>query len=199
AFYRHHLDELVRVITRVLCPSSSSHTTDRSTDLSDREYEVLRLIASGHRLSEIARKLSLSANTVSTYRARMLGKLKMRTNAQLTLRNYDARWLFVQRAAHHPQIILRVEAEDFRPDIVRMRELQRVAGQELFARLPEDKHDPAPFVQELPHPHPKVAAGRIGEKDAPAVHAFHDREMLVAQRLDEHDHRRGELGQLARR
>ncbi|HZS11636.1 MAG TPA: LuxR C-terminal-related transcriptional regulator [Nitrospirales bacterium] len=96
AFYRHHLDELVRVITRVLCPSSSSHTTDRSTDLSDREYEVLRLIASGHRLSEIARKLSLSANTVSTYRARMLGKLKMRTNAQLTLRNYDARRLFVQ-------------------------------------------------------------------------------------------------------
>jgi two-component system, NarL family, invasion response regulator UvrY len=52
--------------------------------LSDREFEVLRLIASGKTVSEIAELLSLSINTISTYRARMLDKMKMKTNAELT-------------------------------------------------------------------------------------------------------------------
>lgn len=51
--------------------------------LSDREYEVMCLIASGKILSEIARELSLSPRTVSTYRARVLEKMKMKTNAEL--------------------------------------------------------------------------------------------------------------------
>jgi two-component system, NarL family, invasion response regulator UvrY len=51
--------------------------------LSDREYQILRLIGSGHTVSGIARELSLSVKTVSTYRARALEKLGMRTNAEL--------------------------------------------------------------------------------------------------------------------
>jgi DNA-binding NarL/FixJ family response regulator len=52
--------------------------------LSDREYEVLRLIASGKEVKHIAEELSLSAKTISTYRARLLVKMKMKTNAELT-------------------------------------------------------------------------------------------------------------------
>ena len=52
--------------------------------LSDREFEILRLIASGKTVKEIACELSLSGNTVSTYRTRVLEKMKMRTNAELT-------------------------------------------------------------------------------------------------------------------
>ena len=52
--------------------------------LSDREFEILQLIASGRTVKEIAAELSLSANTISTYRARILEKMKMRTSAELT-------------------------------------------------------------------------------------------------------------------
>jgi DNA-binding NarL/FixJ family response regulator len=52
--------------------------------LSDREFEVLRLIASGKTVTEIAGLLSLSDKTVSTYRARLLEKMGMKTNAELT-------------------------------------------------------------------------------------------------------------------
>ncbi|NJD59725.1 MAG: DNA-binding response regulator [Anaerolineales bacterium] len=52
--------------------------------LSDREYQVLCLIASGKEIREIASELSLSPKTVSTYRARILLKMDMRTNAELT-------------------------------------------------------------------------------------------------------------------
>ncbi len=52
--------------------------------LSDREYQVLRMIGSGKTVSEIATDLTLSVKTVSTYRARVLEKMDMRTNAELT-------------------------------------------------------------------------------------------------------------------
>lgn len=51
--------------------------------LSDREYEVLLLIATGHTISEIAVKLSLSVKTISTYRARILEKTDLKSNADL--------------------------------------------------------------------------------------------------------------------
>jgi two-component system invasion response regulator UvrY len=59
---------------------------DRPPDetLSDREFQVMRLIASGKTLSEIAELLSLSDKTISTYRARVMEKMGMRTNAELT-------------------------------------------------------------------------------------------------------------------
>jgi two-component system, NarL family, invasion response regulator UvrY len=52
--------------------------------LSDREYQVLRLIGSGKTISEIAGILSLSVTTISTYRARILEKMEMKTSAELT-------------------------------------------------------------------------------------------------------------------
>lgn len=53
--------------------------------LSDREFQVMRLIASGKRLREIAEELSLSVKTISTYRGRVLGKMGMSSNAELTI------------------------------------------------------------------------------------------------------------------
>jgi two-component system, NarL family, invasion response regulator UvrY len=52
--------------------------------LSDREYQVLCMIASGKTVSEIAAELALSVKTISTYRVRLLEKLKMKNNAELT-------------------------------------------------------------------------------------------------------------------
>lgn len=52
--------------------------------LSDREYQVFRLLASGKPIGEIAEVLALSVKTVSTYRARVLAKMGMDNNAQLT-------------------------------------------------------------------------------------------------------------------
>ena len=59
--------------------------------LSDREFEVLRMIASGKTVSEIADILHLSVTTVSTYRARILEKMNLTTTAELmhyALRNH---------------------------------------------------------------------------------------------------------------
>jgi len=53
--------------------------------LSDREFEVLKLLASGKSVSDIAHQLSLSVTTVSTYRARIMIKMNLKTNADLTL------------------------------------------------------------------------------------------------------------------
>jgi len=52
--------------------------------LSDREYQTLLLIASGKTVSEIAEILCLSTPTVSTYRARILEKMRLKNNAELT-------------------------------------------------------------------------------------------------------------------
>jgi DNA-binding NarL/FixJ family response regulator len=52
--------------------------------LSDREFDVFKLLASGKSVSEIAAQLSLSVTTVSTYRSRILEKMNMRSNADLT-------------------------------------------------------------------------------------------------------------------
>ncbi len=51
--------------------------------LSDREYQVLCMIASGKTVSQISGDLALSIKTISTYRSRILTKMKMKTNAEL--------------------------------------------------------------------------------------------------------------------
>ena len=53
--------------------------------LSDREFMVLKLLAAGKSVSEIAESLFLSVTTVSTYRARIMAKMNMKNNADLTL------------------------------------------------------------------------------------------------------------------
>lgn len=52
--------------------------------LSNREFEVMKLIATGKTISEIAVILSLSVNTISTYRSRILEKMQLNSNAALT-------------------------------------------------------------------------------------------------------------------
>jgi two-component system invasion response regulator UvrY len=52
-------------------------------NLSDREYQVLKLLGSGKKVSEIAAALSLSVKTISTYRAHILEKMKLKNNAEL--------------------------------------------------------------------------------------------------------------------
>jgi DNA-binding NarL/FixJ family response regulator len=52
--------------------------------LSEREFQVMRFIAAGKTVTEISQTLGLSSKTVSTYRARVLEKMRMEKNAQLT-------------------------------------------------------------------------------------------------------------------
>lgn len=92
-------DNLVEAVTQIaagrkfLTPEVAlalAESVDASTEgprhatLSDREFQTLRLIAAGRKLSEIASDMALSAKTVSVYRARLLEKLNMKTNVELT-------------------------------------------------------------------------------------------------------------------
>ncbi len=92
-------DELVKAIRKVFAGGKYLSATlaekiafdlDRDTlkppheTLSDREYVVMCMLASGKTVSEVSRELSLSVKTVSTHRARILEKMKMKTNAELT-------------------------------------------------------------------------------------------------------------------
>lgn len=52
--------------------------------LSDREYQILIQLASGKTVSGIAEEMSLSVKTISTYRSRILGKMRLKNNAELT-------------------------------------------------------------------------------------------------------------------
>ncbi|HXE96649.1 MAG TPA: response regulator transcription factor [Dongiaceae bacterium] len=92
-------DELVIAIKKVLgggkyvsaalaeklADNLGSGNTDRPLQeiLSNREYQVFRMIASGKTVSAIAEELSLSIKTISTHRVRILGKMKLKNNAEL--------------------------------------------------------------------------------------------------------------------
>lgn len=52
--------------------------------LSNREYQVMCLIASGKTVTEISKKINLSVKTISTYRSRILNKMELKTNAEIT-------------------------------------------------------------------------------------------------------------------
>lgn len=78
-----------RYITPSVAEQLMENANSASTDLphqklSSREFEVFRLLAGGTPLIEISRSLSLTPTTVSTYRSRILQKLKLATNADLT-------------------------------------------------------------------------------------------------------------------
>ena len=73
-----------QVLEQVVMGMHPDHDERPHERLSDREYQVLRMIGSGKTVSEIAADLALSVKTVSTYRARVLEKMDMRTNAELT-------------------------------------------------------------------------------------------------------------------
>lgn len=78
-----------RYISASLAERMASHLATEIPEspheqLSDREFLVLRKIASGRTVSQIAQEFSLSVKTISTYRARVLGKMGMKNNAELT-------------------------------------------------------------------------------------------------------------------
>ena len=72
-------------IAQMLVESLSSPEGDLHSKLSDRELQTLVMIASGKRLADIAEELKLSPKTVSVYRARVLEKLQLSNNAELTV------------------------------------------------------------------------------------------------------------------
>lgn len=59
------------------------HDKPLHENLSNREFEVLRLIAEGKSVSEIGEMLFISVNTVTSYRSRIMEKMKMKTNAEI--------------------------------------------------------------------------------------------------------------------
>lgn len=73
--------EIASALVETLTAPTDSKPHER---LSDREYQTMILIASGYKLSEIAEKLTLSPKTVSVYRARLLEKMTLSNNAELT-------------------------------------------------------------------------------------------------------------------
>ncbi|MFZ9387516.1 MAG: response regulator [Chitinophagaceae bacterium] len=62
----------------------TGHSREPHETLSNREFDVLKMLAAGKSITEIAEQLSLSATTVSTYRSRILEKTGLRNNADLT-------------------------------------------------------------------------------------------------------------------
>lgn len=72
-----------KLAEKLLFGLGPSSTLPRHSTLSNREFDVLKLIAAGISLTEISQKLKLSAKTISTYRARVLEKMDMQNNAQL--------------------------------------------------------------------------------------------------------------------
>ncbi len=73
-------------IAQMLVESLTTPVTENAHDkLSDRELQTLVMIASGKRLSDIAEALTLSPKTVSVYRARVLEKLALQNNSELTV------------------------------------------------------------------------------------------------------------------
>lgn len=73
-------------IAQMLVESLTTPVTENAHDkLSDRELQTLVMIASGKRLSDIADELTLSPKTVSVYRARVLEKLGLQNNSELTV------------------------------------------------------------------------------------------------------------------
>jgi two-component system, NarL family, invasion response regulator UvrY len=97
-------DELVKAVNQVLLgkkyiTSSIAEKLVTAVDqngkkftheyLSDREFEVLKMLAAGKSVSDISEQISLSVSTISTYRARIMTKLNLRTNADLTLYSFE--------------------------------------------------------------------------------------------------------------
>jgi two-component system response regulator NreC len=75
---------MTKTLLEDLLPNSGDSTEkDQWDSLSEREQEVLKMVALGHTSAEIAEKLNLSAKTVETYRARGMEKLGLRTRAAL--------------------------------------------------------------------------------------------------------------------
>ena len=68
---------------RLALDLEDTRSTPTHESLSDREYQIMWMIVSGKALTQIGQELGLSPNTISTYRARILRKMGMKSNAEL--------------------------------------------------------------------------------------------------------------------
>jgi two-component system invasion response regulator UvrY len=66
--------------------------------LSDREFQICKLLAAGKAVSEIAAEIFLSVSTVSTYRSRVMAKMNLKTNSDLTLYAIENKLLLIERS-----------------------------------------------------------------------------------------------------
>lgn len=79
-----------KYVSAALAQELANHIADKNREgppheqLSDREFQTMAMIASGKTVSDIASELALSVKTISMYRSRLLKKMKMRHNAELT-------------------------------------------------------------------------------------------------------------------
>jgi DNA-binding NarL/FixJ family response regulator len=81
---------LTAEVVHVLADAFEHNGTGRNiANLSERELEVFKMLASGKTISDIARTLSLSANTISTFRSRVFEKMDFRTNLELIKYAFD--------------------------------------------------------------------------------------------------------------
>jgi two-component system invasion response regulator UvrY len=78
---RYVSPELAETLASLLAGETAGQPHER---LSDREFEILKMLASGRTVSQVATELGLSVKTVSTHRTRILKKMNMKTNAELT-------------------------------------------------------------------------------------------------------------------
>lgn len=105
---RSAADDLVRAIRAIvagglyldpamaataLSPMRQSGELAAGSRLSDREAEVLRLIAEGHAVKDIASKLAISTRTLETYRGRAMEKLSLKTRADIVRYALQRGWL----------------------------------------------------------------------------------------------------------
>jgi len=78
---RYVTPELAEALASLVAGESVGPPHER---LSDREFEIVKMLASGRTVSQVAEDLGLSVKTVSTHRTRILRKMNMKTNAELT-------------------------------------------------------------------------------------------------------------------
>ena len=84
---------LAGTIVGTLVRKRSTKQMHRSNGLSDRETEVLRLIAKGHSNKEIAGQLQLSVKTIETYKTRSMDKIGLRSRTDIVRYAYNQGWL----------------------------------------------------------------------------------------------------------
>ena len=81
------------VAEKLAATLDQDHSKPLHEYLSDREFNVLKMLAAGRSVSEIAESLFLSVTTVSTYRSRIMAKMNLKNNAELTLYSMEHKLL----------------------------------------------------------------------------------------------------------
>ena len=78
-----------KILEHFVLSNEKDYYTSPHESLSNREFEIMLMLASGDKNLEIAKKLMISDKTVSTHKTRLLEKMNMKTNADLTKYAYD--------------------------------------------------------------------------------------------------------------